>query len=43
MPAILPLAYTLLMYWLLKKGRSPLTLIGITLILGLIGSYFKIL
>ncbi|MBA4603254.1 PTS system mannose/fructose/sorbose family transporter subunit IID [Thermoactinomyces mirandus] len=43
MPAMLPLAYTLLMYWLLKKGRSPLTLIGITLVIGLIGSYFKIL
>ncbi len=43
MPAMLPLAYTLLMYWLLRKGRSPLTLIGITLVIGLIGSYFKIL
>lgn len=43
MPAMIPLAYTLLMYWLLKKGRSPLALIGITLVIGLIGSYFKIL
>lgn len=43
MPAMLPLAYTLLMYWLLKKGHSPLALIGITLVIGLIGSYFNIL
>lgn len=43
MPALLPLAYTLLMYWLLKKGRSPILLIGLTVVVGLIGSYFKIL
>ncbi|MFB4168367.1 PTS system mannose/fructose/sorbose family transporter subunit IID [Virgibacillus sp. JSM 102003] len=43
MPAMLPLAYTLLMYWLLKKGRSPLMLIGVTVIVGLIGSFFGIL
>ncbi|UOQ91950.1 PTS system mannose/fructose/sorbose family transporter subunit IID [Halobacillus shinanisalinarum] len=43
MPAMLPLAYTLLMYWLLKKGRSPLLLIGLTVVVGLIGSYFNIL
>ncbi|MUK87618.1 PTS N-acetylgalactosamine transporter subunit IID [Ornithinibacillus sp. L9] len=43
MPAMLPLGYTLLMYWLLKKGRSPITLIGITVIVGLLGAYFNIL
>lgn len=43
MPAMLPLAYTLLMYWLLKKGRSPLVLIGVTVVVGLIGSFFGIL
>lgn len=43
MPAMLPLAYTLLMYWLLKKGRSPLALIGVTVVVGLIGSFFNIL
>ncbi|GAA0591483.1 PTS system mannose/fructose/sorbose family transporter subunit IID [Virgibacillus siamensis] len=43
MPAMLPLAYTLLMYWLLKKGLSPLILIGITVVVGLIGSFFNIL
>ncbi|CDQ38446.1 PTS system mannose/fructose/sorbose family transporter subunit IID [Virgibacillus salexigens] len=43
MPAMLPLIYTLLIYWLLKKGRSPILLIGITVIVGLIGSYFGIM
>ncbi|WP_066191753.1 PTS system mannose/fructose/sorbose family transporter subunit IID [Gracilibacillus timonensis] len=43
MPAMLPLAYTLLMYWLLKKGWSPLMLIGITVVLGLIGSLLGIM
>lgn len=43
MPALLPLAYTLLVYWLLKRGRSPLLLIGLTVVVGLIGSYFKIM
>ncbi|MGE7184351.1 PTS system mannose/fructose/sorbose family transporter subunit IID [Peribacillus sp. NPDC006672] len=43
MPAMLPLLYTLLMYWFLKKGRSPLMLIGLTVVVGLIGSYFNIL
>ncbi|TMN21492.1 PTS system mannose/fructose/sorbose family transporter subunit IID [Lentibacillus cibarius] len=43
MPAMLPLAYTLLIYWLLKKGRSPLTLIGLTVVVGLIGSFLGIM
>lgn len=43
MPALIPLAYTFLMYWLLKKGRSPLVLIGVTVIVGLVGSFFNIL
>lgn len=43
MPAMLPLAYTLLMYWLLKKGRSPLMLIGATVVVGLVGSYLNIM
>lgn len=38
MPALLPLGYTLLMYWLLKKGFSPIWLILVTVIVGLIGS-----
>lgn len=43
MPAMFPLVYTLLMYWLLKKGRSPLMLIGLTVVVGLLGSFFKIM
>lgn len=42
MPALLPLLYTIFCYWLLKKGRSPLTLIGITLLVGLLGSWVGI-
>ncbi|WP_413789171.1 PTS system mannose/fructose/sorbose family transporter subunit IID [Bacillus yunxiaonensis] len=37
MPNLLPLAYTLLMYYLLKKGFSPVKLIIITVIIGIIG------
>src|SRR5699024_399280 len=37
MPALIPLGYTLLMYWLLKRGLSPLWLIGITVVVGLLG------
>ncbi|MBY7142860.1 PTS system mannose/fructose/sorbose family transporter subunit IID [Virgibacillus sp. NKC19-3] len=38
MPALIPLGYTLLMYWLLKKGFSPIWLIIITVVVGIIGS-----
>lgn len=38
MPALIPLGYTLLMYWLLKKGFSPIWLILLTVVVGLIGS-----
>ena len=37
MPNLLPLLYTLLMYKLLKKGKSPIMLIILTVIFGLIG------
>ncbi|MDN5342244.1 MAG: N-acetylgalactosamine system component [Oceanotoga sp.] len=37
MPNILPLGYTLIMYKLLKKGRSPILLIGITVLIGIFG------
>ncbi|MFD1449036.1 PTS system mannose/fructose/sorbose family transporter subunit IID [Oceanobacillus profundus] len=43
MPGLLPLSYTLLIYWMLKKGRSPITMIVITVIVGLVGSFFNIL
>ncbi|MTI49396.1 PTS system mannose/fructose/sorbose family transporter subunit IID [Sporosalibacterium faouarense] len=43
MPNLLPLGYTLLMYWLLKRGWSPVKLIGITVVLGVVGKYIGIL
>lgn len=43
MPAMIPLAYTLIMYWLLKKGLSPIWLILITVCIGLLGSVSGIL
>ncbi|WP_226035932.1 PTS system mannose/fructose/sorbose family transporter subunit IID [Aquibacillus saliphilus] len=43
MPALLPLAYTLLVYWLLKKGRSPIALIGLTVVVGLLGSFLGVM
>ena len=43
MPALLPLVYTFLMYYLLRKGKSPLLLIGITLLVGIIGRYIGLL
>ena len=42
MPAMLPLGFTFFCYWLLKKGKNPLVLITITLIIGLIGGYLKL-
>lgn len=42
MPALLPLAYTFFCYWLLKKGKNPLWVIVITLVVGLLGSYIGI-
>ena len=43
MPALLPLVYTFFMYYLLRKGKSPLLLIGITLLIGVIGRYIGLL
>lgn len=37
MPNLLPIGYTFLMYYLLKKGLSPVKLIIITVIIGLAG------
>ncbi len=42
-PNILPLLYTLFMFWLLKKGKKPITLIIFTLIIGIAGRRFGIL
>jgi len=43
MPSLLPLLYTLFCYWLIKRGRSPLIIIGITVVVGLVGSFFGIM
>lgn len=42
-PNILPLLYTLFMFWLLKKGKKPITLIIFTLVIGIAGRRFGIL
>ncbi|UXI04575.1 PTS N-acetylgalactosamine transporter subunit IID [Photobacterium sp. TY1-4] len=43
MPAFLPLVYTLAMYALVKRGWSPLRLIGITVVVGIAGRMLGIL
>ncbi|MCT4565836.1 MAG: PTS system mannose/fructose/sorbose family transporter subunit IID [Maledivibacter sp.] len=43
MPNLLPLGYTFLMYGLLKKGWSPVKLIGITVVFGVLGKYIGLL
>jgi len=43
MPNMLPLGYTLLMYYFIKKGLSPVKLIGITVVFGVVGKYAGIL
>lgn len=42
MPKMLPLGYALLMYFLLKRGWSPIKLIGITVVIGVGGKYLGI-
>ncbi|WP_279451599.1 PTS N-acetylgalactosamine transporter subunit IID [Aeromonas dhakensis] len=39
MPAFLPLLYTLAMYGLIRRGGSPLRLIVITVVLGIVGKF----
>lgn len=43
MPNMLPFAYTILMYYLLKKSFSPVKLILITILIGLVGKGVGIL
>ena len=43
MPAFLPLLYTLLMYTLVKRGWSPLKLIGVTVVISIAGRFGGIL
>ncbi|WP_426711255.1 PTS system mannose/fructose/sorbose family transporter subunit IID [Cetobacterium sp. SF1] len=42
-PNLLPLIYTLLMYFMLKKGKNPITLIVMTVFIGVIGRFLGIL
>ncbi len=43
MPQLVPLLFTFFCFWMLRKGRSPMTLIIITVVVGLVGAYFKLL
>jgi len=43
MPNLLPLGYTFFLYWLLRKGYSPVALIVLTLIIGVAGHYLGVL
>ncbi len=43
MPNLLSLIYTLIMYKLLKKGRSPIILICVTVVFGILGRYIGFL
>lgn len=43
MPAFLPLVYTLTMYALVKRGWSPLKLIGLTVTLAIVGRFMGFL
>ncbi|MGU5581232.1 PTS N-acetylgalactosamine transporter subunit IID [Aeromonas hydrophila] len=43
MPAFLPLLYTLAMYGLIRRGWSPLRLIVITVVLGIVGKFAGLL
>ncbi|TJZ70089.1 PTS system mannose/fructose/sorbose family transporter subunit IID [Chitiniphilus eburneus] len=43
MPNLLPLAFTLIVYGLMKKGYSPVKLIGLTVLIGLVGKFFGLL
>lgn len=44
MPGLLPLAFTLLMYWLVsKKNVKTTTLLVALVVIGLVGSFFGIL
>lgn len=43
MPKMLPLGYAFLMYYLLKKGLSPVKLVGLTVLIGVIGKVIGLL
>lgn len=39
MPKLLPLLYTFFCFWMLKRGKSPLILIVVTVAVGILGSF----
>ena len=39
MPNLLPLCFTLLVFWLMKRGFSPVKLIGLTVLFGVVGKF----
>lgn len=43
MPNLLPLCFTLLVYWLMKRGFSPVKLIGLTVVIGVAGKAIGLL
>ncbi|XBS69047.1 PTS system mannose/fructose/sorbose family transporter subunit IID [Acerihabitans sp. KWT182] len=43
MPNLLPLCFTLVVFWLMKKGFSPVKLIGLTVVLGVFGKFIGVL
>lgn len=43
MPKLLPALYAFIIYWLLKRGWSPIKLIGLTVVIGVAGKYLGIL
>ena len=43
MPNLLPLCFTLLVFFLMKRGFSPVKLIGVTVVIGVVGKFFGLL
>jgi PTS system mannose-specific IID component len=42
-PNILPFGFTLLIYWLMKRGWTSLKVIGLIVVIGVLGGMFGIL
>ncbi len=42
-PLLLPLLYTLFMFWMLKKNQKPTTLLLTTIVIGLVGVFIGVL
>ena len=43
MPGLLPLGFTIFIYYLLKRGMKTTTLLLLCAVIGLVGAYFKVL